>query len=66
MSAYVTCSKCKAHAHMAVLEDDYTINSLVLDDENAKWEFDNEPTQEQLSCDHSDYQIVEIQNYEPD
>lgn len=64
MSAYVTCSKCKAHAHMAVLEDDYTTGSLVLDDD-VEWEFDDEPTQEQVACDHSDYQIVEMNNHEP-
>lgn len=66
MSYLVQCDKCKARAHMNCLENDHTINSFVLDEEKAKWEFDDEPTAEQSICDHEEYTVLEGDDHEPD
>ncbi len=56
MPATIKCLGCGRVTTVRILEDDHTINSLVLDDPDWKDEDQDEPT----TCQHEEYDIEEI------
>ena len=62
MPATIKCNSCGRVTTVAILEDDHTINSMVLADPDWRDEDQDEPT----TCEHEDYDIIKVHGYEPD
>lgn len=62
MSATIKCTKCGRITHARVIEDDHTINSLVLQDD-IDWK-DEDVDDDKIGvppCPHEEYEILEIE-----
>jgi hypothetical protein len=61
MPALLQCTKCKATAFARILEDDWSINSFVYDEDDLEWTTDG--TAEAELCTHEENEVIEV---EPD